>query len=92
MFFLSPQTNLVSIRTDTSHWLMKWIPPSQNWLVIKHMHNMKQQVKYSGSFMRVASLQWQFGRLFTSRDSAFKSFICSRQKNNSHIFIVMKFY
>jgi len=29
---------------------MKWIPPSQNWLVIKHMHYMKQQVKFFGKF------------------------------------------
>jgi hypothetical protein len=43
----SLQTNWVSIRTDTSHWQMKWIPPSQNWLVISHIHYMNQQVNWT---------------------------------------------
>jgi hypothetical protein len=61
VYAFSPQTNWVSIRTDTSHWPMKWTLPSQNWLVINSIPNTTQQVNWT----RVTSQEGLSGRLFT---------------------------
>lgn len=75
IYVFSLQMNWVSIRTDTSHWPMKWIPPSQNWLVINHIHCMKQQVNWTRILIRVTSQYGSFVDFSYSRDSASKSHV-----------------
>lgn len=87
----SQQTNWVSIRTDTSPWQMKWIPPSQNWLVINHIHYMNQQVNWSRILIRVTSQYGSFVDFSYSRSSASKSHVCLLQRIYLIYFIGINF-
>lgn len=87
----SLQTNWASIRTDTSHWPMKWIPPSQNWLVINHIHYMKQQVNWTRILIRVTSQYGSFVDFSYSRNSAPKSHVYLLQRIYLIFFIGINF-
>lgn len=71
------KTNWASTRTDTSRWLMRWTPPSQNWPATKqHCRRLLNEMKrQENRVRRVTSTTWQFGRLFTFKHSLSITFL-----------------